>query len=882
MSPETGFGPRFDDLKAPITPLPMNNPAMTDLVQQTLQEALQNVERQQHGLVQTAHLLEALFEVDEPWLQNLGRVVGANTDQIRKLNRDNLRKLPQGLPAKNALDTGANQVLVRAQTHQQSMGDRFMGLEHLLLGLAESGDACGQLLRDHSMPTHVLRPAILQLRKGQNIMEASQETPQQALAKYARNLNALASEGRLDPVIGRDEEIRRVVQILTRRTKNNPLLIGEPGVGKTAIAEGIAQRIVRSDVPESLKDKEVFALDMAALVAGAKYKGEFEQRLKSVVKEVTQSDGRIVLFIDEIHTLVGAGGGEGAMDAANILKPALARGELRAVGATTLDEYRKYFEKDKALERRFQTVLVEEPDRNDAISILRGLKERYENHHRIQIRDEAIVAAVELSQRYIPHRFLPDKAIDLVDEAASRLRIQIDSMPETLDELHRKLMQLEIEKQAMLRENNHDKVQSLELDLVQIKAEAAVLEERWQAEKKWVEQIQERKQRLEQLKGQAEQAERAADYGQVAEIRYGKMKAVETELQNLLEQQKNAETEGKLLKEVVEYEDIAEVVARWTGIPVQRMLESERTKLLHLEDSLHRRVIGQDAAVRAVAEAVRRNRAGLQDEDRPVGSFLFLGPTGVGKTELCKALAGLLFNDEQAMVRIDMSEYQEKHSVSRLIGAPPGYVGYDEGGQLTEAVRRKPYALVLLDEIEKAHSDVYNLLLQIMDEGHLTDNKGRTVNFKNTLLIMTSNLGAGLEDEEGVQPDLDQLLRSRFRPEFINRIDEVVEFHPLGLEHIRAIAILQLQELQKRLEKRRVTLAYTDAVVDYLARNGYDSRYGARPLRRLVQKEILNQLSKALLSGEIHTPEAILLDWFEESGLVVLPSSSVSLEGLQS
>jgi len=855
---------------------------MTDLVQQSLQEALQNVERHQHGLVQTAHLLEALFEVDEPWLQNLGRVVGAQTDQIRKLNLDKLRTLPHGLPSKNALDNGANQVLVRAQTQQQSMGDRFMGLEHLLLGLAESGDACGQLLREHGMPTHVLRPAILQLRKGQNIMESNQETPHQALAKYARNLNALAAEGRLDPVIGRDEEIRRVVQILTRRTKNNPLLIGEPGVGKTAIAEGIAQRIVRSDVPESLKDKEVYALDMAALVAGAKYKGEFEQRLKSVVQEVTQSDGRIVLFIDEIHTLVGAGGGEGAMDAANILKPALARGELRAVGATTLDEYRKYFEKDKALERRFQSVLVEEPDRNDAISILRGLKERYENHHRIQIRDEAIVAAVELSQRYIPHRFLPDKAIDLVDEAASRLRIQIDSMPEALDELHRKLMQLEIEKQAMLRENNLDKVQSLELDLVQIKAEASVLEERWQAEKKWVEQIQERKQHLEQLKGQAEQAERAADYGTVAEIRYGKMKAVENELQNLLEQQKNAETEGKLLKEVVEYEDIAEVVARWTGIPVQRMLESERSKLLHLEESLHHRVIGQDDAVRAVADAIRRNRTGLQDEERPVGSFLFLGPTGVGKTELSKALALMLFNDEQAMVRIDMSEYQEKHSVSRLIGAPPGYVGYDEGGQLTEAVRRKPYALVLLDEIEKAHSDVYNLLLQIMDEGHLTDNKGRTINFKNTLLIMTSNLGAGLEDEDGERPDLDLLLRSRFRPEFINRIDEVVEFHPLGIRHIRDIAVLQLQELQKRLEKRRVTLAYTDAVVDYLARNGYDPRYGARPLRRLVQKEILNQLSKALLSGEIHTPEAILLDWFEESGLVVLPSSSVSLEGLQS
>jgi ATP-dependent Clp protease ATP-binding subunit ClpB len=860
----------------------MNNPAMTDHVQQCLQWALQTVEQQNHGYVQTPHLLEALFEVDQPWLLSLGRELNIDTDRIRQLNRSNLQNLPQGQKAQNALDAGANQALVRAQSHRESMGDRFIGTEHLLMGLAESGDACGEMLRNQGMKAGTLRNTFLKLRKGQNIMEPNQETPNQALGKFARNLNALAAEGKLDPVIGRDDEIRRVIQILTRRTKNNPLLIGEPGVGKTAIAEGIAQRIVRADVPESLKDKEVYALDMAALVAGAKYKGEFEERLKNVVREVTSSEGRVVLFIDEIHTLVGAGGGEGAMDAANILKPALARGELRAIGATTLDEYRKYFEKDKALERRFQQVLVEEPDRNDAISILRGLKERYENHHRIQIRDEAIVAAVELSQRYLPHRFLPDKAIDLVDEAASRLRIQIDSMPEALDELNRKLMQLEIEKQAMLRENNQDKVQTLDMDLNKMKEEARILSERWQSEKKWVEQIQQCKQNLEQLKVQAEQAERAADYGQVAEIRYGKMKSVETELQSLLEQQKNAESAGKLLREVVEYEDIAEVVARWTGIPVQRMLESEKTKLLHLEDELHRRVIGQDAAVQAVAEAVRRNRTGLQDENRPVGTFLFMGPTGVGKTELTKALALLLFNDEQAMIRIDMSEYQEKHSVSRLIGAPPGYVGYDEGGQLTEAVRRRPYALVLLDEIEKAHTDVYNLLLQIMDEGRLTDNKGRTVNFKNTLLIMTSNLGAGLEDEDGNRPELDDLLRSRFRPEFINRIDEVVEFHPLSHDNIRSIATLQLKELQERLEKRQVQLTYTDAVVDYLARNGYDLRYGARPLRRLIQKEVLNRLSTALLSGEIHAPDAILLDWFEESGLVVVPSSSVSLEGLVS
>lgn len=717
-------------------------------------------------------------------------------------------------------------------------------------------------------------------------MEASKDSQYQALAKYARNLNALAAEGKLDPVIGRDEEIRRVIQILTRRTKNNPLLIGEPGVGKTAIAEGIAQRIVKADVPETLKTKEVYALDMAALVAGAKYKGEFEQRLKALILEVTQSDGQIILFIDEIHTLVGAGGGEGAMDAANILKPALARGELRAIGATTLDEYRLYFEKDKALERRFQQVLIEEPDRADAISILRGLKERYENHHRIQIRDEAIIAAVDLSERYIPHRFLPDKAIDLVDEAASRLRIQIDSMPEALDELNRKLMQLEIEKEAMLRENNQDKVQALELDLNKIRKEAEDLTQRWQSEKKVVEQIQQCKLRLEQLKLQAEQAERTADYGLVAEIRYGRMKAVEDELRTYLEQQKNTEGEGKLLRELVESEDIAEVVARWTGIPVQRMLETEKTKLLHLEEELHRRVIGQEQAVRAVAEAVRRSRSGLQDEGRPVGSFLFMGPTGVGKTELTKALALLLLNDEQAIVRIDMSEYQEKHSVSRLIGSPPGYVGYEQGGQLTEAVRRRPYSIVLLDEIEKAHSDVFNLLLQVLDEGRLTDNHGRTVNFRNTILIMTSNLGAGMEmgDDLGLDPAtptrLDSLLRTRFRPEFINRIDEVVEFHPLRPEHLRSIVTLQLRELQDRLMSRQVQLSYTDAVVDFLARLGYDPAYGARPLRRLIQKEVVNRLSKALISGEVHTPDAILLDWFEESGLVVLPSSSVSLESL--
>jgi ATP-dependent Clp protease ATP-binding subunit ClpB len=870
----------------------MNSDKFTDKVKQCLQEALQAMEADRHDSIQTPHLLEALFEVDEAWMRNLFQGLPSKADDIRRQNIANRQGLASGSRNKSSheapvrLDALANQALIRAQAHSQAMGDQYLGVEHVLMGLAENADATGELLRNSGLSSSYLHQLFVKLRQGQTIMEASKDSEYQVLAKYARNLNALAAEGKLDPVIGRDEEIRRVIQILSRRTKNNPLLIGEPGVGKTAIAEGIAQRIVKADIPETLKSKEVYALDMAALVAGAKYKGEFEQRLKSVVREVTQSDGQVILFIDEIHTLVGAGGGEGAMDAANILKPALARGELRAIGATTLDEYRKYFEKDKALERRFQQVLVEEPDRVDAISILRGLKERYENHHRIQIRDEAIIAAVDLSERYIPHRFLPDKAIDLVDEAASRLRIQIDSMPEALDELNRKLMQLEIEKEAMLRENNRDKVHFLEEDLNKLRSEADQLTQRWQNEKKVVEQIQQCKLKLEQLKLQAEQAERSADYGLVAEIRYGRMKAVEDELKGYSEQQKNSETEGKLLREVVESEDIAEVIARWTGIPVQRMLESEKNKLLHLEQELHRRVIGQEKAVQAVAEAVRRSRSGLQDKGRPVGTFLFMGPTGVGKTELTKALALLLLNDEQAIVRIDMSEYQEKHSVSRLIGSPPGYVGYEEGGQLTEAVRRRPYSIVLLDEIEKAHSDVFNLLLQVMDEGRLTDNHGRTVNFRNTILIMTSNLGSGLEseDELGIQlpakANTDALLRTRFRPEFINRIDEVVEFHPLGLEHIRAIVTLQLSELQDRLISRQVQLSYTDAVVDYLARNGYDPRYGARPLRRLIQKEVINRLSMSLISGEVQTPDAILLDWFEESGLLVLPGSSVSLENL--
>jgi ATP-dependent Clp protease ATP-binding subunit ClpB len=870
----------------------MNTDKFTDKLKQALNEAVQGMEAGHHDSIQTPHLLEALFEIDEAWIRNLMQDLPVKAEEIRRKNLILCQALPANTPSNRTpdapvrLDALANQALIRAQAHSQTMGDQFLGIEHLLMGLAENADKTGELLRSGGLSSNFLHQSFIKLRQGQTIMEASKDSQYQALSKYARNLNALAAEGKLDPVIGRDEEIRRVIQILTRRTKNNPLLIGEPGVGKTAIAEGIAQRIVKADVPETLKSKEVYALDMAALVAGAKYKGEFEQRLKTVVREVTQSEGQVILFIDEIHTLVGAGGGDGAMDAANILKPALARGELRAIGATTTDEYRKYFEKDKALERRFQQVMVEEPNRTDAISILRGLKERYENHHRIQIRDEAIIAAVDLSERYIPHRFLPDKAIDLVDEAASRLRIQIDSMPEELDELNRKLMQLEIEKEAMLRENNHDKVNTLELDLNHIHQQADELTHRWQQEKKVVEQIQQCKLKLEQLKLQAEQAERSADYGLVAEIRYGKMKTVEEELKGFWEQQKNMESEGKLLREVVESEDIAEVVARWTGIPVQRMLENEKNKLLHLEQELHRRVIGQNQAVQAVSEAVRRSRSGLQDEGRPVGTFLFMGPTGVGKTELTKALALLLLNDEQAIVRIDMSEYQEKHSVSRLIGSPPGYVGYEEGGQLTEAVRRRPYSIVLLDEIEKAHSDVFNLLLQVLDEGRLTDNHGRTVNFRNTILIMTSNLGAEIETEEDLHSDksgpahLDALLRAHFRPEFINRIDEVVEFHSLSPQQIRSIVTLQLQELQSRLSARHIQLRYTDAVVDYLALHGFDPHYGARPLRRLIQKEVVNRLSTALISGTTHPQDSILLDWFEESGLVILPSSSVSLESL--
>lgn len=851
------------------------------------QEAIQSAANLalEHGqqAIDTPHLLVAVLDTDTALTGYLLGKTGVQPQRLRETALAMVKSLPKSSGNQPYLTNPLNRALVEARKIMKSMNDEFVTLEHLLLALVGSSDATTRLLKDAGLSDGSLRTAIKELRKGETVKDAHAENSYNSLNKYAKNLNELAAGGKLDPVIGRDEEIRRVIQILSRRTKNNPILIGEPGVGKTAIAEGIAFRIVNGDVPENLKGKTVYSLDMGALIAGAKYKGEFEERLKAVIKEVTQSDGAIVLFIDEIHTLVGAGGGgEGAMDAANILKPALARGELRAIGATTLNEYQKYLEKDKALERRFQKVLVDEPDTADAISILRGLKERYETHHKVQIRDEAILAAVELSQRYISDRFLPDKAIDLIDEAASKLRIEIDSVPEELDELDRRIMQLEIEREAMKREQDDEKVQTLNLELANLRQEADALRARWRSEKEVVEQIQAAKERLEQLKLEAEQAERAADFGRVAEIRYGRMKETETELQELQQQLSAAQADHKMLKEEVTSEDIAEVVAKWTGIPLSRMLESERQKLLRLEDELHRRVVGQDEAIMAVADAVRRSRAGLQDEKRPIGSFIFLGTTGVGKTELAKALAGFLFNDDNALVRIDMSEYQERHSVSRLVGAPPGYVGYDEGGQLTEAVRRKPYSVILLDEIEKAHPDVFNVLLQVLDDGRLTDNKGRTVNFKNTIIIMTSNLGAPIiqanfeemtdknRDEilERTRIEVFELLRKTIRPEFLNRIDETVMFAPLSRTDIKGIVRIQIEELRALLEKKGILIAATDAAVEHLTEAGYDPLFGARPLKRVVQKEILNKLSKELLAGTLKKDAAILIDYFEEVGLV--------------
>lgn len=827
--------------------------------------------------IETAHILKALLSEQESSVVYLLKKVNVNTARLEQVIDAQIQSFPKVQGAQPYLSGDTNKALVQAQKIAKEMKDEFISVEHLLLALLSNGDKTTQLLKDAGANEKDLRKAILELRGNERITDQNAESTFQALNKYAKNLNELARQGKLDPVIGRDEEIRRVIQILSRRTKNNPILVGEPGVGKTAIAEGIAHRIIQGDVPENLKTKTVYSLDMGALIAGAKYKGEFEERLKSVVKEVTQSDGELVLFIDEIHTLVGAGGGEGAMDAANILKPALARGELRAIGATTLNEYQKYVEKDKALERRFQKVFIDEPDMPDAISILRGLKERYEVHHKVRIRDEAIIAAVELSQRYINDRFLPDKAIDLVDEAAAKLRMEMDSVPENLDELERKIMQLEIEREAIKREKDAKQVEELSNQIANLSEERNQLRARWKAEKELVENIQNQSNSIENLKLEADQAERSGDYGKVAELRYGKIKEVEKKVEELRAQLNGIQENSRMLKEEVTSEDIAGVVARWTGIPLSKMLQSEKEKLLLLEDELSKRVVGQEEAIEALADAVRRSRAGLSDSKKPIGSFIFLGTTGVGKTELAKALASFLFNDDAAMTRIDMSEYQERHSVSRLLGAPPGYVGYDEGGQLTEAVRRRPYSVILLDEIEKAHSDVFNVLLQVLDDGRLTDNKGRVVNFRNSIIIMTSNLGSSIiqdnyEDFDERKADLIasktksevfDLLKQSLRPEFLNRIDEIILFTPLNRDAVRKIVDIQLGLLTEMLAAQDIRLEATNEAREWLSQLGYDPQFGARPLKRVIQKKVINELSKYILSGKITKDQPIYLDEFD-------------------
>ncbi|MCB0792876.1 MAG: ATP-dependent chaperone ClpB [Flavobacteriales bacterium] len=845
--------------------------------QQAIQQAQTIATGHGHQILENGHLLKGILEVDQDVVPFLLKKLNVNVPILTQA----LDRIVEGYPkvqgGQISLSRHSSNALTKALAALKEFGDEFASVEHLLIGILESGDTVAQLLKDNGVIKKDLISAIKELRQGQHVTSQSQEETYNALSKYAKDLNQLAKENKLDPVIGRDEEIRRVLQILSRRTKNNPILIGEPGVGKTAIAEGIAQRIVSGDVPEDLKEKKVFSLDMGALVAGAKYKGEFEERLKAVVKEVVSAEGRIVLFIDEIHTLVGAGGGEGAMDAANILKPALARGELRAIGATTLNEYQKYFEKDKALERRFQKVMVDEPSREDAISILRGLKEKYENHHKVLIKDGAIIAAVELSTRYINDRFLPDKAIDLIDEAASKLRMEINSKPEELDEVDRRIMQLEIEREAIKREKDEAKLADINKELAELGERRDGLQARWQSERGLVERINTAKEQIDQLKFEAGQAEREGDFGRVAEIRYGRIKETEDELAKAKEELTRLQETSKLIKEEVDVEEIAEVVSRWTGIPVSRMMEAERTKLLKLEDELHKRVIGQDDAVRAVADAVRRSRSGLGDEKRPIGSFIFLGTTGVGKTELAKALSEILFNDENAMTRIDMSEYQERHSVSRLVGAPPGYVGYDEGGQLTEAVRRKPYSVVLLDEIEKAHPDVWNVLLQVLDDGRLTDNKGRVVNFKNTIIIMTSNIGShiiqenfeGLEKKdveavvEKTRKEVMDLLRKSVRPEFLNRVDEVIMFHPLSRRDVREIVQMQLHALLRKLEEKDVHLIPSDELIDHIATVGFDPQFGARPIKRMIQKELLNELSKQIIAGTLEMGKPQVIDVFD-------------------
>ena len=854
----------------------MNFNNFTIKSQQAIQQAQQLAQSHDHQQIENDHLFKAISTVDENVLPFILKKLNINIELLSQILDKELENFPKVSGGDLMLSREANKSLTEASIIAKKMDDEFVSIEHLLLAIFKSKSKISQILKDQGASEKDLKAAIEELRKGGKVTSQSAEENYNSLDKYAINLNAQADSGKLDPVIGRDEEIRRILQILSRRTKNNPILVGEPGTGKTAIAEGLAHRIIQGDIPENLKDKVIYSLDMGALIAGAKYKGEFEERLKAVIKEVTSSDGDIVLFIDEIHTLVGAGGGQGAMDAANILKPALARGELRAIGATTLDEYQKYFEQDKALERRFQKVIVNEPDTESAISILRGIKEKYEAHHKVRIKDEAVIAAVELSQRYITNRFLPDKAIDLMDEAASKLRMEINSKPEELDVFDRKIMQLEIEIEAIKREDDKAKLKSLNIDLANFKEDRNELFAKWESEKIVVDNIQKTKHDIENYKQEAERAERNGDYGQVAELRYGKIKDAQENLEQLQLELVKQQEAGTLIKEEVTNEDIAEVVAKWTGIPVTKMLQGEREKLLQLENVLHKRVVGQEEAIDAVANAIRRSRAGLQDVQKPIGSFLFLGTTGVGKTELAKTLASYLFDDENAMTRIDMSEYQESHSVSRLVGAPPGYVGYDEGGQLTEAVRRRPYSVVLLDEIEKAHPDTFNVLLQVLDEGRLTDNKGRVADFKNAIIIMTSNIGSHIIQEKfensndiesatmASRTEVLELLKRSVRPEFLNRIDDIIMFTPLNKEHITKIVRLQLDQLKRRVANQQITIDMTDDAVNFLAQKGFDPQYGARPIKRIIQKEVLNSLSKELLSGTIKADSIVLIDSFDD------------------
>lgn len=843
--------------------------------QEAVQKAAELAMAEQQQAIEPAHLLKGIFSEDENVTDFLFKKLAVNKTLVGQKTDEIIKSLPKVSGQQPYLSNAANQVMVKAKDYLKTFGDEFVAIEHLLLGILAVTDRTAQLLKDQGLNEKALIEAIKELRKGNKVTDQNAESKYRALEKYSKNLNDLAKKGKIDPVIGRDEEIRRVLQILARRTKNNPILLGEPGVGKTAIVEGLAQRIVSGDVPENLKSKTIISLDMGLLVAGAKYKGEFEERLKAVIKEVTDSDGEIILFIDEIHTLIGAGGGgEGAMDAANLLKPALARGELHAIGATTLKEYQKYIEKDKALERRFQAVMVDEPDAADAISILRGIKDKYELHHGVRIKDDAVIAAVELSQRYISDRFLPDKAIDLMDEAAAKLRMEIDSLPQELDELNRRIMQLEIEREAIRRENNKDKEAVLSKEIADLSEKRQSVKAKWESEKSVITGIRTEKENIDKLKLEAEQAERAGDFGKVAEIRYGKIVEAEKKLEGFKHQLDDMQQGSPLLKEEVDNEDIAAVVSKWTGIPLSKMIQSEREKLLHLEEELGKRVAGQSEAIVALSDAVRRSRAGLQDPKRPIGSFIFMGTTGVGKTELAKALAEYLFNDENAMVRIDMSEYQERHAVSRLVGAPPGYVGYDEGGQLTEAVRRKPYSVVLLDEIEKAHPDVFNILLQVLDDGRLTDNKGRMANFKNTIIILTTNIGSHLIQErfaemeewnkeeamEKTKSEAFDLLKKSVRPEFLNRIDEVIMFEPLNKEVTRKIVDIQWREIQKRLAEANIEIEATQEVLDYLGEVGFDPQFGARPLKRTMQRMILNELSKQILAGYIKNDSAVLVD----------------------